>query len=587
MQALFVLALTLAVFAALILTRHTPDRILMLALAVLAASGVVAPAELLSGFANTGLATVAFLYVIAAGIRNTGGVGWISSQVLGQPKSELAAQLRLMLPVTLLSGVMNNTPIVATLIPAISSWSRRTGIAVSKLLIPLSYAAILGGTLTLIGTSTNLVTNGLYQSMTGEQGLSLFSITPVGLAVAAAGLVYMLLIGRHLLPDHKNVEDSFGDPREYSTEMIVVADGPLVGKTVHQAGLRDIRALGLYLVEIVRGNSVISAVSREERLQGDDRLIFVGDTRGVLQLQEMTGLSAYSPDTVALSEASPERKLVEVVLSPSSPIIGQTIGDADFRKRYGAVVIGVAREGRRVSGHIGKIRLQAADTLLLETRPAFISRQKYNRDFLLVTDTEANQPNRDGARRAGAIVIAVILAAASGLSDIFTAALVGAMAMVVARCISFNQARGSLDAPVLLTIACAMALGVALRDSGAAELIAQAIFGIAGEGVLPLLIASYLMTLAMSELITNNAAAALALPIVLGAAQSAGLPAEPFVMTVMVAASAAFATPLGYQTNLMVYGPGSYRFSDFVRIGLPLNLVCAVAGISAIHALWF
>lgn len=559
----------------------------MLALAVLAASGIVAPAELLSGFANPGLATIAFLYVIAAGVRNTGGVSWISAQLLGQPKSERGAQLRLMLPVTLLSGVLNNTPIVATLIPAVSNWSRQTGIAVSKLLIPLSYAAILGGTLTMIGTSTNLVTNGLYASMTGDKGLSLFAITPIGLAVAATGLAYILLIGRHLLPEHQNVEDSFGDPREYSTEMTVIADGPLVGKTVAAAGLRDIRGLGLYLVEIVRGEQVISAVSREERLQGNDRLIFVGDTRGVLQLQEMNGLIANSHDNAALSEASPERKLVEVVLSPSSPIIGMSIGDADFRKRYGAVVIGVAREGRRISGHIGKIQLQAADTLLLETRPAFISRQKYNRDFLLVTDTDSHQPNREGAKRAAAIVVAVIAAAALGIADIFTAALVGAMSMVVTRCISFNQARGALDAQVLLTIASAMGLGVAVRESGAAALIAQAIFSISGTEVLPLLIASYLLTLGMSELITNNAAAALALPVVLGAAQTTGLPAEPFVLCVMIAASAAFATPLGYQTNLMVYGPGGYRFADFIRIGLPLNFVCGVTGITAIYLLWF
>ncbi|MGJ8668732.1 MAG: SLC13 family permease [Oceanococcus sp.] len=587
MQALFVLTLTLAVFAALVTTRHGPDRILMLALAILAASGVVEPAALLSGFANTGLATVAFLYVIAAGIRNTGGVSWISSKVLGQPKSELNAQLRLMLPVTLLSGVMNNTPIVATLIPAVSTWSKRTGIAVSKLLIPLSYAAILGGTLTMIGTSTNLVTNGLYQSMTGDTSLGMFSITPIGIAIATAGLFYMLLIGRHLLPSHEGVADSFGDPREYSTEMIVIPDGGLVGKTIADAGLRDISGLGLYLVEIVRDDGVVSAVSREERLQANDRLIFVGDTRGVLQLQEVAGLKAFSPDTVALSEASPERKLVEVVLSQSSPIIGQTIGDSDFRKRYGAVVIGVAREGRRVDGHIGKIRLQAADTLLLETRPAFLSRQKYNRDFLLVTDTETHQPNRDGAKRAGVIVVAVIFAASTGLTDIFTAALVGAMAMVVTRCLSFSQARSSLDSQVLLTIACAMALGVAIRDSGAAALVSDAIFGIAGNTALALLIASYLMTLAMSELITNNAAAALALPIVLGAAEAAGLPPQPFVLTVMVAASAAFATPLGYQTNLMIYGPGSYRFTDFLRIGLPLNFICFAVGVSVIYAMWF
>lgn len=587
MEALFVLALTLAVFAALIASRYGPDRILMLALAALALSGVVEERSLLAGFSNPGLATIAFLYVIAAGIRHTGGVGWLSQKVLGQPRSEVTAQLRVMLPVTLLSGVTNNTPIVATLIPAIVNWSRRTGIAVSKLLIPLSYAAILGGTLTMIGTSTNLVTLGLYEEMSGGSSLGMFSITPIGFCVAVVGLIYMLLIGRHLLPAHQDVEDSFGDPREYSTEMLVVPDGPLQGRTIAEAGLRDISNMGLYLVEIVRQDKVLSAVSREERLQGNDRLIFVGDTRGVLQLQEISGLTPYSEDRAALAQASPERKLVEVVLSPSSPIIGQTIGDADFRKRYGAVVIAVARGGQRIKGHLGRIRLAPADTLLLETRPAFISRQKYNRDFLLITDTESQPINRPKARIAGAIVIAVIASAALGLCSILTAALVGAMGMVVTRCISFNQARLALDSQVLLTIACAMALGAAIRESGAAAMLANGIFSIAGTSALPLLIAGYLMTLAMSELITNNAAAALALPIVLDAAETAGLAPEPFVLTVMVAASAAFATPLGYQTNLMVYGPGGYSFGDFVRVGLPLNLICAATAITAIYALWF
>jgi di/tricarboxylate transporter len=586
MEALFVLSLTLGVFVALITTRHGPDKILMLVLMILALSGVVDQASLLSGFANPGLATVAFLYIMAAGVRHTGGVGWLSAKVLGQPSGELSAQLRVMLPVTLLSGVMNNTPIVATLIPAIVNWSRRTGIAVSKLLIPLSYAAILGGTLTMIGTSTNLVTLGLYEGMTGDHSLGMFSITPIGLAVASTGIIYMLLLGRHLLPSHQKVEDSFGDPREYSTEMNVVADGPLVGKTIAKAGLRDIRGMGLYLVEIMRGEAVVSAVSNEEVLQANDRLVFVGDTRGVLQLQEVPGLTAHTSEELALSQNSPDRRLVEVVLSPSSPIIGMSIGDADFRKRYGAVVIGVARAGRRISGHIGRIRLQSADTLLLETRPAFLSRQQYNRDFLLITDTQTHPINRAKARIAGLIVVAVIGSAASGLIDILTAALTGAMAMVMTRCLSFSQAKAALDSQVLLTIACAMALGVALRDSGAAGLIANGVFSLAGNSPLALLIASYLMTMCMSELITNNAAAALALPIVLGAAESAGLPAPPFVLAVMVAASAAFATPLGYQTNLMIYGPGGYSVSDFIKVGLPLNLVCAVTAISTIYLLW-
>ncbi|MFA9203463.1 MAG: SLC13 family permease [Flavobacteriales bacterium] len=579
------LATTAVVLATLVFTRLATDMVMLAALAFLLMIGILDAKEALAGFANAGLITVAFMYVVAAGISNTGGLDWVIKHVFGQPKSLTAAQARVALPVVGMSAFLNNTPVVATFLPAISRWAKQKGLPLPPLLMILSYGAILGGTLTLIGTSTNLIVNGLYQDLTGSSGFSLFAITPIGLPVALGGVLFMLFWLPIVLKKRTQPSvEKFGDFREYTVEMAVAGDGSLVGKTIVEAGLRNLR--GLYLVEIERQGTIVTAVSSEEKLQAGDRLVFAGDVEAVIELRQLHGLVPSIGSTPTLAKDMPERRIIEAVLSPECLSVGETIRESRFRDKYGAVVLAVARHGRRINGNLGNIRLEAADTLLLEARPAFVSRQKYSRDFLLINDTLEERPNHAKAGIAWLILVAVIGLAAFEVTSMLNASMLGALAMLATRCISPNLARRSIDGHVLLTIAASFALGAALEKTGAAAWLAAGIMSLTAGDALLMLIGTYVLVTSLTETISNNAAALITLPIVLATTTAAGLPPEPFVLTLMMAASASFATPIGYQTNLMIYGPGGFQFNDFLKAGIPLNIICGILTVAAV-TFWY
>ncbi|MDX1457438.1 MAG: SLC13 family permease [Marinobacter sp.] len=564
--------------------RLGPHLVMLGVMIVLSAAGIIDSEQALSGFSNSGLITVVALFVVAAGIHHSGGVDLLVQHLLRSPRSVRSAQARIALPISLLSGFLNNTPVVATMIPAVHAWSRKIGISPSKLMIPLSYSAILGGTLTLIGTSTNLVVNGQYRELTGDPGFSIFSITAVGLPVAIIGLAVMLVVLPRVLPDRKD-QQKFGSMREFTLEVAVAFDGPLVGKSVGEAGLRELDRL--YLVEIERDGSVVTAVPSEERLRGGDRLVFAGDTQAISDLLRINGIvPSVHEDEPSLSQDRAERSLVEAALSPQSDVLGLTIRDARFRDRFGAVVLAVARGGERVSGNLGNIRLRPGDVLLLEARPAFVSRQRYAKDFLLINDLDTETPRHDRAYVSWGILLALVGAAAMGITSMLNAALTGAALMIISGCCSVGQAQKAVDVPVLLTIASSFALGAALESTGAAGYMAQEILGLsAGHPLLTLLLV-YLVVSVLTEVITNNAAAVLVIPVVLSMTSVLEVAPEPFVIAVMMAASASFATPLGYQTNLMVFGPGGYRFMDFVKVGLPFNLFIGLVSVVVIAVVY-
>ncbi|AZT84666.1 SLC13 family permease [Marinobacter sp. NP-4(2019)] len=575
-------ALSLAGVALILMSvgRFGPHLVMMGVLVVLSAGGIVTADQALMGFSNSGLITVVAMFVVAAGIHHSGGVDLVVHHLLRSPRSVRSAQARIALPVSLLSGFLNNTPVVATMIPAVHAWSRKIGISPSKLMIPLSYSAILGGTLTLIGTSTNLVVNGQYRELTGEEGFSIFSITAVGLPVAVIGISLMLLVLPRVLPDRKD-EQKFGSMREFTLEVAVAFDGPLVGRSVGEAGLRELERL--YLVEIERDGSVVTAVPSEERLQGGDRLVFAGDTQAISDLLRINGIvPSVHDDEPSLSKDRAERRLVEAALSPQSEVLGLTIRDARFRDRYGAVVLAVARGGERVSGNLGNIRLKPGDVLLLEARPAFVTRQRYNKDFLLINDLETETPRHDRAWLSWGILLVLVGSAALGLLSMLNAALMGAALMILSGCCSVGQAQKAVDVPVVLTIAASFALGAALEQTGAAGYMAEGILGVSNGHPLITIFLVYFTVSVLTEVITNNAAAVLVIPVVLSMTGSLGVPAEPFVIAVMMAASASFATPLGYQTNMMVFGPGDYRFMDFVKVGLPMNIFIGLVTVAVI-----
>ena len=574
-----------ATVSVLVGTRLAPDLVLVGALTVLMVSGVLSPAEALVGLSNPGLATVGVLYVVAAGLVDTGGIHMLGSRLLGHPKSVASAQMRLMLPVTGLSAFLNNTPVVAMLVPFVEEWARRCRMPVSRLMIPLSYAAIFGGLTTIIGTSTNLIVNGMFIDSGENRGFAFFEIGLLGLPLAVFGTLFVIATGRWLLPDRTSPLREPEQMREYTLEMLVEEGSPLIGRNLEEAGLRSLP--GAFLAEIERGGTVLPAVSPRVRLQAGDRLLFVGVVDSVVDLVRVRGLVPAPEQLFKLDAPRAERRFFEVVVSRSSPMVGLTIKEGEFRTRYDAVVIAVARNGARMRGKVGDIEIRTGDTLLLESRPSFIDRQRNSRDFLLVSEVrDAKLPRYERAWTAIAILGAMVVMATWGVFSMLEAAMLAAGLMLLFRCTSAGGARNRVDWAVLTVIGASLGLGEAMSKSGAAESIAVWWIGMAGGSPWLALIAVYAVTSFFTELITNNAAAVLIFPIAEATAQSLGVSLWPFVAVVMIGASASFATPIGYQTNLMVYGPGGYRFGDYLRIGTPINLLMGVGAVLLAPVIW-
>ncbi len=578
-QAWLAIAMTIVAFLGNALTTLPADIVFLGAAAVLFLSGVLDEKAALAGFSNSGMITVAVLYIVVAGLQQTGALQWVSQQVLGTPKTPSRALVRLMLPVMGASAFLNNTPVVAMFIPVVNDWCRKLRFSPSKLMIPLSYAAIFGGLCSLIGTSTNLVVNGLLIEATGGSGFKLFDIAFVGLPCALLGFLFLFVAQSWLLPDRKAVFNTQSDLREYTVEMRVDPSGPLVGKTVEKAGLRHLP--NLYLAEIANADQIRPAVGPEEVLRGDDHLVFVGVVDSILDLQRIRGLEPATDEVFKLAGSRAERSLIEAVVSDSCSLVGRTIREGHFRSRYSAVVVAAARNGERITGKIGDIRLRAGDTLLLEAASSFIDERRISRDFYLVSGVPNSEPIRhERSHVAFILTVAMVLLAAVGWLSMLQAAVLAAVGMIALGCCSPTKALRSIDWSVLLVIAAALALGEALNITGAAEAIANGVIGIAGDNPWLSLIAVYAVTTVLTEIITNNAAAALIFPIAFSLANQLGVSYLPFVISIMVAASASFATPIGYQTNLMVCGPGGYKFSDFLRIGVPLNILYGIVTVA-------
>jgi di/tricarboxylate transporter len=584
-DALLTLAVLAVVAVALAGTRIPPDLVLVGGVTLLLTMGVLTPSEALAGMANEGVATVGVLFVVAAALRETGGLGVLTERLLGRPGSVASAQARLMLPVTAASAFLNNTPIVAMMIPVVSDWAKRCQISVSKLLLPLSYATILGGTCSMIGTSTNLVVYGLLLRQAPEARLGLFDIAWVGVPCALVGLAYVLLAGRWLLPDRKPVAHLFADPREYTVEMTVTADSPLAGRTIEEGGLRHLP--GVYLMEIERDGEVLPAVGSSQRLRANDRLVFTGVVESVVDLQKIRGLAPATDQVFKLNGARNQRRLIEAVVSESCPLVNRTIRDGRFRSVYDAAVIAVARNGARLQQRIGDIVLRPGDTLLLEAHASFATRHRNTRDFLLVSLVKGSAPPRHDRSWVALLVLgAMVVAAGTGVLTMLNAAMLAAGLMLLTGCISVTAARQSVDWSVLVVIAAAFGLSRALDTTGAAAWLATSLLDLVGGGSWGALATVYALTMVLNAFMTNNAAAALMFPIAFATAQALGVSPLPFVAGLIMAGSNDFATPIGYQTNLMVYGPGGYRFGDYLRFGGPLNLLVMATALLIIPRMW-
>jgi di/tricarboxylate transporter len=571
--------------ALLVTGRGAPALVVLGANVVLLLLGVIDSEAALAGFSNPAPFTVAALYVVARAVEKTGALQPLLLGPLGTGEGPRGALARLLWPVAALSGFLNNTPVVAMVSPQVSSWARRYGRPASLYLMPLSFATILGGLLTVIGTSTTVVVSGLMEAA-GMRPIGMFEIGRVGVFLVVGGLAYLVLAAPRLLPDRRPPSSEFESRvRDFVVQMVVVPGGALDGATVETGGLRQLQ--GVFLVEVRRGSELIAPATPETELQGGDRLLFAGRADTVLDLQANRGLvSAELDHAIAFHEAG--HQYFEAVVGDASPLAGKTLREADFRQQYQAAVVAIHRAGSPVRAKLGTVRLRAGDTLLLLADSGFKTRWAHYTDFLLVSHFGRLAPgNARHAWAVGLVLAGIVGSAATGWLPVLHAALAGALLCVVLRVLTPVEAWRGVAMDVVVLVAASFGLGAALEASGLAQAAAGVIFGVFGPlGPRGVLLGIALTTLLLTELITNNAAAVLVFPIAMAAALEHGIDPRPLAMGLAVVASASFLTPLGYQTNTMVYGAGGYRFTDFARLGAPLTVLVVAVVVVAVPLVW-
>lgn len=548
-------------------------------------TGVITPEQAFSGFANPAPITVAALFVVARAVEKTGALQPLIDATLGHRQQGRAALLRLLAPVTAASALLNNTPIVAMLAPQVADWAEKRGRAPSAFLMPLAFATTLGGTITLVGTSTTLVVSGLMEAA-GMPPIGMFEISLVGVPLALAGIWILVLLAPVLLPDRRAARQQFEDAiREYVMTATIERGGPLDGVTVEAGGLRQLQ--GVFLAEVKRGEQVIAPATPTTVLHGGDRLTFAGRVDQVRDLQNLRGLISTEHEH-AHTFNSGQHTFFEVVVSGASSLLGRTLREVEFRSSYQAAVLAIHRAGARVNAKLGQVRLKEGDTLLLISDREFGRRWRDHRDFLLVSHLGGTPPpSSRQALLVALTTLAMITLAALGVMPILHTALLGAFVIIGAGVLTPGEARGAVDLNVIVLIAAAFGIGAAIQASGLAGMLGAGLVGaFRGLGPLGVLFAVTVATIALTELITNNAAAVLLFPIALAVAAELGLDPRPFAIAVAIAASASFLTPIGYQTNTMVYGLGGYRFGDYARLGAPLTALVIATILLVVPFFW-
>ena len=587
-QLYFTIAVIVLMTIALFKELYKPSFVLFAALLILHIGQVVSLQDAFSGFSNHGMLTVAVLFVVAYALQNSASFVFIIERLLGKSKNGLV-YFRLMLPVTFLSAFLNNTPIVASLIPVIKSWAKKNGSPASKFLIPLSYASILGGICTLIGTSTNLVVHGLMLDH-GMDGFSFFELGQVGLPVAISGILYFSFIGKHLLPTRKDVLIKLGEStREFVSEVKVDSQYPFLGKSIQDANLRHLK--GLYLFQITRDHTDITSVSPEEKIHLGDRLFFTGLPETIYELLKTPGLTLVKdPEFDLQNMDSDKSKIYEAVISKYSPLAGQNIRDSQFRTKYNAVILAIHRDGQRINKKVGDIILEPNDTLLILAGKVFYKNWYHSTDFSLISPSvsEYSRPQKKSNFALLLVVSMIALVAFGVIKSMLLAASVTAAIMIATNIVSMHDAKKAIDFDVLIAIASSFGIGKAIANSGLADIVANFfINSLQNFGIIGIIAGLFFLTSFYTEIITNNAAAALIFPIMLATATKLNLDPRPFMIVLAIAASSSFATPIGYQTNMMVYNPGGYRFTDFIKTGLIMNILVGVVLVFTVYLLFY
>lgn len=580
-DAWWVLAVLVATLVVLAIDRVSTIIGLGAGIAVLLIVGAIDDDIALSGFASPATATIAALYVVAGAISATGALSWLIDGMLFGRRGGVG---RLSTATAALSSLIPNTPLVALAAPRVVRWARRNGISPSRLLMPLSFASVLGGVVTVLGTSSNLVVSDLLIAR-GDTPLGVFEITPVGLPVALVGILVTALVAPRLLRERRSAaEEMRASARRYHVQMVVEATGPLAGSSIEAARLRNLQ--GVFLAAVER-HGTLTAARPDLVLESGDLLYFVGDVSHVMDLQELNGLvSAEQPHL--LDAEGPGARLYEAVVADRSDLAWSTLKESGFRSRYGGAVLAIHRSDGELRGKLGTITLHPGDVLLVLAGTDFSRRWRDFRDFSLVASIDEPPPaRRNRAWVAIGAFVAMIALAASGVLSLFVASLVAAGLVVLGGTLSRNEARHAVDLSVVVIIALSISLGNAVASTGLAEEIADRLVDIGMPlGIAGLLLVTIIVTQLLTEVLSNSGAAALMVPVAMAAGEAAGGDPRGFAIGVLIGASCSFLTPIGYQTNLMVYGLGGYRFFDFTRVGFPLTLSSSIVATVMLELLY-
>lgn len=566
------------------------DFLIFLVLVIFLITGVISSEQALKGFSNEGMLTVLLLFIVAGAIQKHGIIEMLVYRLLGKANNVKKSMVKVMLPVGLASGFLNNTPIVVALTPIIRDWAVDNGYSPSKFLIPLSYMTILGGTITMIGTSTTLVVHGLLLSA-GLEGFSFFTLTAVGVPITIAGLVFLLTIGYKLLPEHLGAKEQISqETKEFLAEAIIEEKFEHEGQTITKLGQNVFD--GIYIIEIIRNDSRVYPVTGETKVLNGDHIIFSGSLNTIARIQKFKGVTIKTGTELTLDDVSnKDSHLIETVVSHNSSLLNKTLKQANFKTRYDAGVIAIHRNNQRIKSRVGDIVLKTGDTLLLLADNAFIDKHKYSSDFYVVNDV-APPENLEQDMRKGWIglfaLILMILVVTMGLLTMLEAMLVLVVLLIGFKFISPNEVKRFVQFDVILLIASAFAVGEAMTESGLAQYIAGGLTSFATPfGVLGVVFIIYFVTNSFTEVITNSAAAVLMFPIALEVADAMNIGYMGLIIAVTIAASASFMTPIGYQTNLIVYGPGGYKFSDYLKVGTPLSFLIMIVACLIIYFVWY
>lgn len=577
MSAWLTIAMVIFMFVLMMFTKIPAEFVFLGGMGFLYVTGILDASEALAGFSSTSVVTVGVLFVVIAGLVHSGVVHWMVKRLLGTPSSYAAAIVRLMLPVAVMSSVLSNTTVVALFIKVVKMWARKLGIAPSKLLIPLSYASCLGGICTLIGTPPNLIISGMLMNDKHIE-LNFFTTTLPGLFCLAVGIISIIAL-KKFLPERKSPDEAFGATLEYTVELLVPTACELVGKTVEEAGLLNVS--GGRLLEIVRfDKEVISPVPADDFIMGGDRLVYSGQIDDILELRKTHGLTTATKHVFSLSDVEKDRQFYTASVLRSSSLVGTTMEENGFEEENDTVLVAVVREGERISCNPRGVQIERGDVLLFETaKKQGDTFKKATRKDLHFFDSADIPYVGKKTIASSLIMLAMILLSTFNVMSLLQACFLAAGAMLVTKCCTPQQASESINWNILMVFAGSVCLGTAIDHTGVATALANAILGVCGSNALMALICICFVATFVTEFISNTACAAMFYPIACQTAESLGVNPITFCVALMISVSSSFASPIGSPTHMMVYGEGGYRFSDFMKIGLFMNLIILAANI--------